>query len=44
MNKYILAQPTELQVFTINDSEGGMADCLVLNETGKRARSDSRDF
>ena len=36
---YISAQPTELQVFTINDSEGEMADYLILNDSLKRARS-----
>ena len=41
---YISAQPTELQVVTINDSDGEMADYLVLNETRKRGRSVSRDF
>ena len=40
----ISAQPTELQVVTINDSDGEMADYLVLNETRKRGRSVSRDF
>ena len=41
---YISAQPTELQVVTINDSEGEMADYLVLNDTRKRGRSVSRKF
>ena len=41
---YISAQPTELQVFTINDSEGEMADYLILNDTRKRARSVRPDF
>ena len=41
---YISAQPTELQVVTINDSEGEMADYLVLNDTRKRGRSVSRNF
>ena len=44
MTEYILAQPTELQVFTINDSDGELADYLVLNKTGKRARSVGQDF
>ena len=41
---YISAQPTELQVFTINDSDGEMADCLVLNATSKRGLSVSPSF
>ena len=44
LTNYILAQPTELQVVTINDSDGEMADYLVLNEAKKRGRSVSRDF
>ena len=43
-NQLILAQPTELQVVTINDAEGEMADYLVLNDTRKRSRSVSRKF
>ena len=39
---YVSAQPTELQVFTINDSEGEMMDYLVLNDTRKRGRSVSQ--
>ena len=35
---------TELQVVTINDAEGEMADYLVLNDTRKRSRSVSRKF
>ena len=42
LTNYILAQPTELQVVTINDAEGEMADYLVLNDTRKRSRSVSR--
>ena len=42
--KYISAQPTELLVFTINDSEGEMADHLILNDTRKRACSVRPDF
>ena len=38
------AQPTELQVVTINDAEGEMADYLVLNDALKRNRSVSREF
>ena len=41
---YVLAQPIELQMFTINDSEGEMADYMVLNDSKKRARSVSREF
>ena len=44
ITNYISAQPTELQVLTINDSDGEMVDYLVLNETEKRGRSVSRDF
>ena len=36
LTNYISVQPTELQVFTINDSEGEMVDYLVLNDTRKR--------
>ena len=44
LTKYILAQPTELQVVTINDAGGELADYLVLNESKKKGRSVSRDF
>ena len=44
ITNYISAQPTELQVVIINDSDGEMADYLVLNEAKKRGRSVSRDF
>ena len=44
LTNYVLAQPTELQMFTINDSEGEMADYMVLNDSKKRARSVSREF
>ena len=44
LTSYISPQPTELKVVTINDSDGEMADYLVLNETRKRGRSVSRDF
>ena len=40
----ISAQPTELQVVTINDAEGEMADYLVLNDTRTRNRSVGREF
>ena len=39
LTNYISVQPTELQVVTINDSDGEMADYLVLNDTRKRSRS-----
>ena len=41
---YSLVQPTELQVFTIHDSDGEMADYLVLNDNQKRSRSVSSNF
>ena len=44
LTNYISAQPTELQVVTINDAEGEMADYLVLNETKKKGRSLSQDL
>ena len=44
LTNYISAQLTELQVVTSNDSDGEMADCLVLNGTRKRGRTVSRDF
>ena len=44
LTNYISAQPTELQVVTINDAEGEMADYLVFNETKKKGRSVSQDF
>ena len=44
LTNYISAQPTELQMFTINDSEGEMADYIVLNDSKKRARSVSPEF
>ena len=43
LTNYVLAQPTELQMFTIN-SEGEMADYMVLNDSKKRAKSVSREF
>ena len=36
--------PTELQMFTINDSEGEMADYLILNDSKKRNRPVSKEF
>ena len=36
------AQPTELQVVTINDAGGELADYLVLNEPKKKGRSTPR--
>ena len=44
ITNYISAQPTELQVVTIKDSDGEMADYLVLKEARKRGRSVSRAF
>ena len=44
LTNYISAQPTELQVVTINDAEGEMADYLVLNDMRKRNRSVSWEF
>ena len=44
LTNYKSAQPTELQVVTINYSDGEMADYLVFNETRKRGRTVSRDF
>ena len=44
LTNYISAQPTELQVVTINDAEGEMADYLVFNETKKKGHSVSQDF
>ena len=35
LTSYISAQPKELQMFTINDSEGEMADYVVLNDSKK---------
>ena len=40
----ILAQPAELQVFTIHDSDGELADYLVLNESRKRGQLVSDNF
>ena len=36
------AQPAELQVYTTQDSDGELADYLVLNESKKRGRSPSK--
>ena len=44
ITNYILAQPAELQVYTIQDSDGDSADYLVLRESRKRGRSVSGDF
>ena len=44
ITNYVLAQPAELQVYTIQDSDGELADYLVLNESRKRGRSVSGDF
>ena len=39
LTNYVLAQPAELQVFTIHDSDGELADYLVFNESRKCGRS-----
>ena len=39
LTNYTLAQPAELQVFTVHDSDGELADYLVLTESRKRGRS-----
>ena len=39
LTNYFSAQPAELQMFTINDSEEEMADFLVVYDSKKRARS-----
>ena len=44
LTNYNLAQPTALPMFTINDSEGEMADYIVINDSKKRARSISPEF
>ena len=44
LTNYILAQPAELQVFTVHDSDGELADYLVLNESRKRGRSVGDNF
>ena len=44
LTNYFSAQPTELQMFTIKDSEGEMVDYIVLNDSKKRARSVSPEF
>ena len=44
LTNYISAQPTELQVFTINVSDGEMADYIVLNDTRKWGRWVSRNL
>ena len=44
LTNYISAQPTELQMFTMSDSEGEMADYIVLNDSKKRAKSVSPEF
>ena len=43
LTNYNLAQPTELQVFAINDSDREMAEYMVLNDTRKRGCSVSRN-
>ena len=44
LTNYISAQPTELQMFTTNDSGGEIADYVVLNDSKKRTRPVSREF
>ena len=44
LTNYVSAKPTELQMFTINDSEGEMADYLILNDSKKRNRSVSKEI
>ena len=44
LTNYVSAQPTELLMFAINDSEGEMADYLILNDSKKRNRSVSKEF
>ena len=44
LTNYISAQPTEIQMFTINDSEGEMAYYIVLNDSKKKARSVSPEL
>ena len=44
LTNYVSAQPTELQMFTINDSDGEMADYLIFNDSKKRNRSVSKEF
>ena len=44
ITNYILAQPAELQVFTVHDSYGELADYSVLNESRKRGRSVRDNF
>ena len=42
--KYVLAQPTELQVFTIHYSDGELADYMILNDPKMRTRSVRQNF
>ena len=44
VTKSISAQPTELQLFTIHDSDRKLADYLVLNYSKKRTRWVSQSF
>ena len=44
LTNYVLAQPTELQMFTIYNSEGEMSDYMILNDSKKKVRSVSREF
>ena len=44
LTNYILAQPAELQVFTVHDPDGVLEVYLVLNESRKRGRSVRDNF
>ena len=44
LTNYFSAQLTDLQFFTINDSDGEMADYMVLNDTKKKGRSVGRNL
>ena len=44
LTKYILAQRTELPVFTINDSDGEFGGLSGMNDTRKIARSVGQNF
>ena len=44
LTNYVSAQPTELQMFTIINPEGEMADYMILNDSKKRAKSVSREL
>ena len=44
LTKSISAQSAELQIFTINDSDGELENYLVLNDSKKRADSGVQKF